>query len=324
MIEPRRILFIRTDRMGDVLMNLPAIQELRKTHPKSWIALMVDKGLADLFNEHPDIDELITVEPSRIASSASYRAGLIKRLRKAKFDIAVVSNPDRRLHWMVFAAGIKTRIGYDRKWGFLLNKRYSKAHGADLHEIEKNLGLIPDGNKNYSFRVALSAGDRSAQNISAKLKDLPPGQKFIAVHTGTSNPAKRWPETEVIAFCRMIQKQLGECVVFIGGEEERGVANTIQSQLTGKSLNLAGHISLKELIALFGHPQARAAVSVDSGPAHVAWMSGRPAVILYARNAVGSDPKRWGPRDNKSRVIFKNIDEITASEVFKEVEALEK
>jgi ADP-heptose:LPS heptosyltransferase len=225
---------------------------------------------------------------------------------------------------MVFAAGIKTRIGYDRKWGFLLNKKIPKNYGEGLHEIEKNLALVTTRESKFHVTPCLSVGERSTVLISGLLKEITSSkQKFIAVHTGTSNPAKRWPESAVAAFCRLAQDRLGEAIVFIGGEEESAPANRIQSQLTGPSLNLAGRLSLKELVALFKHPQNHTLVSADSGPAHVAWMSGRPAVILYARNAVGSDPKRWGPRDNKSRVIFKNIGEITPAEVFETVKSLE-
>jgi hypothetical protein len=45
-------------------------------------------------------------------------------------------------------------------------------------------------------------------------------------------------------------------------------------------------------------------------------MSGTPAVAFYAQDVPGSDPKRWGPRDSKSRVIYKPIGQISVLEVF--------
>ena len=69
-------------------------------------------------------------------------------------------------------------------------------------------------------------------------------------------------------------------------------------------------------MALFHRPEVRLLVSSDSGPAHIAWISGIPAVVMYAKNVPGSDPGRWGPLDSKSEVIYKPMSEITAEEVY--------
>ncbi len=320
MNDPQRILYIRTDRMGDVLMNLPAIHRLRQVYPKAWIALMIDHTLADLFNEHPDIDELVLVDPQRIKTSFRYRWDLRRRLRSARFDMAFVSNPDRRLHALVFFAGIRSRVGYDRKAAYFLNKKIT-VRETTQHEIEKNMELVsPITGKAEYTTPKLVSGDKSRLTVAGKVAGQ--GGRFVIVHTGTSNPRKRWPAEQVKGLCRLIQESMKEGVVFVGGAEEREAAEKIARELPGASLNLAGELSLKELIALFKHPSAHTLVTVDSGPAHVAWMSGLPAVILYASDVAGSDPARWGPRDQKSRVIHKPIHNISAKEVLEAVQKL--
>ena len=92
-------------------------------------------------------------------------------------------------------------------------------------------------------------------------------------------------------------------------------SKNVAVHMKNRVLNWTGTLDLKELTALFHLPEIKLLISVDSGPAHIAWMSGTPAVILYAKNTTGSDPGRWGPRDGKSEVLFKPIQEITVDEV---------
>ena len=83
MKEIQRILFIRTDRMGDVLMNLPALRLLRQSYPKAWIAMLVDASVAELLKGHPDFDEVMTV------SAGESFGKLLGRVRQARFDMEI-------------------------------------------------------------------------------------------------------------------------------------------------------------------------------------------------------------------------------------------
>src|ERR1041385_7693586 len=90
----RRILYVRTDRIGDVLMNLPAIRLLRQTYPKAWITLMLDRSVSDLLNGHPDIDEVWPVSAGEIKKSFRCRVLLTQKIKQAGFDLGIASNPD--------------------------------------------------------------------------------------------------------------------------------------------------------------------------------------------------------------------------------------
>ena len=131
MIKIRRILFIRTDRLGDVLMNLPAVHLLRQTYPKCWLTWMVDRSVAGILKGHPDIDEVLEIDGAELERSAAYRRGLLRQIRSAKFDLAIASNPHKFFHWMLFSAGIRLRVGWRRKWGFLLNRSLRRASCAN-------------------------------------------------------------------------------------------------------------------------------------------------------------------------------------------------
>ncbi|MBI4353067.1 MAG: glycosyltransferase family 9 protein [Candidatus Omnitrophica bacterium] len=321
--RPERILVIRADRLGDVLMNLPAIRLLRQTFPKAWISLLLDESTAELFEGHPDVDEVIGVNAGRLEASLFEKWRLIRRIRKAGFDMAIVSNPHKFFHVLSFLAGISERVGYDRKWGFLLNRKREKAgkNGA-RHEIDVNLelvGLVSD--KRWDGGFSLPADEAADRFVEEWFKSCCGGsERVLAVHPGTSNPRKRWGLECFAELCRNVLKKRGIPVVLVGGGEERGLAQALMKGAGEGVLDLTGKLTLRQLSSFLKHPRVAALVSADSGPVHVAWINGTPVVALYAKDVEGCDPARWGPRDSKSEVIYRPIGEITVQEVCEAVQ----
>ena len=139
MREIRRILFIRTDRIGDCLMNLPAINVLRQTFPKAWISWIADESVAELLTDHPDIDECISIQAAQFQKHFFYRWKILQQIKKADFDLVIISHPNKYWHRLSFLAGIPERVGYGRKWGFLLTRKIDDNKASlDTHEIENN------------------------------------------------------------------------------------------------------------------------------------------------------------------------------------------
>lgn len=317
--EIRKILYIRTDRMGDVLMNLPAIHLLRQTYPKSWITLLADKSVAPLFQDQPDLDEVYPIDPRKFEQSAAYRGRLRKDLARAKFDAVIISNADKHLHWLAFRAGIPTRVGWSRKWGFLLTHRLpDDKHVALRHEIDSNLLLVSlVSDQTWDGRMMLVPQKGSVDKMTRLIGVHPHTYaSFVVLHTGTSRKEKRWGADSFEALANSIVRNLRRGVIFIGDEEESEAAERIVSRLDrGSAISLAGLTTLQDLVALFSMPAVEAMVSCDSGPLHVAWILSKPVVGLYAANVAGSDPRRWGPKYTRSRELFKPMAEITVDEV---------
>ncbi len=322
--EIHRILFIRTDRMGDLLMNLPALGILRRTYPKAWIAVFLDRSTAELLTNHPDIDEVIVADARKLHGDFGYYWRTVRQIRKARFDLAVVSNPDKWWHLLTFFAGIPRRVGYRRKWSFFLTNTLARPKlWEDWHEIDLNLDLMRLlSGLRWDGKVSLPVDGLSKRKVNEKIAEtFPDNKKFVAVHAGTSDPAKRWAKENFAEVCDRIRENGSYEAVLIGGLEEKAVSLEIQKLVRRPLVDWTGEFSLKELAAFFQHERVHALVSSDSGPVHVAWMSGLPVVALYAKNTPGSNPRRWGPKDAKSEVIFRPMDEISTQEVW---EALQR
>jgi ADP-heptose:LPS heptosyltransferase len=314
--------------MGDALMNLPAIRLLRQAYPKAWLSVLLDKKTAPLFEGHPDIDEALVIDFEKFKKNFLERVEWFKKIKKNGFDLVIISNPQRSFNLLCFFAGIRHRVGYRRKWGFLLTRTLpDKKKESGQHEIENNLDLLRlVGNAKVTehssdipllLRKPTNAWESAKEKIESLLdKNCPGGEEIIAIHPGTSNPTKRWPLKCWAELCDRLGTEASRVLILIGGNEELSLSEEMIKETRIPPLNWTGNLNLKELAAFFNHPRVRLLVSSDSGPLHVAWMSGTPVVGLYAKNDEGSNPARWGPRDIKSEVIYNSMDLISSEEVF--------
>ena len=317
-----RILFIRTDRIGDTLMNVPAIHLLRQTYPKAWITLLCDRKVADLFRGHPDLDEVMGVDLEQLKKDVTAAFGFFKKIRKAKFQLAVISNPGKFFHLLSFLAGIRHRVGYRRKWGFLLNHSLSDdKHRAARHEIESNLNLVRlVSDIEWDGAMPLAQDEKAKAKVEDFLSRRGADEMVIAFHVGTTNPKKRWPIQRFSELADKIQADGDAKVVLVGGPEEREAGVMVFRQTHVSVVDAIGAFSLRELAAFLGRDNVKALISSDSGPAHLAWMQGTPTVVFFAKDVPGCESARWGPRDGRSEVIEKPVLQISVQEAFQALE----
>lgn len=321
--EIKNILVIRTDRFGEFILTLPAIHALKEKFPSSRLTLMAHPYSAQLISGSSDIDDIIEYEDADFTSLSSIWK-LSRKLRSRKFDLAVIFNPKREFNIVTFLAGIPIRLGYDRKWGFLLNKRLKdlKFLGSK-HEVEYNLDLvrslgIETGERIFSIPV--SEGDLSYIGRIISDLGLDNLNNLIAVHPWTSDPIKQWPPENFLQLSQRLSRDFSCKVIIIGGKEEIGRS---QKFCAGKTdlVDLTGKLTLKQLAAFF--PRCRCLVSNDSGPIHLASAVGTPVIALFRNDIPGKTAKRWTPWGREHIVIEKdNLNKITAEEVLDKVKIL--
>jgi len=264
------------------------------------------------------LDELMAVDTFKLGAFFSERWNFFQKIKNAHFDLIVVSNPDKFFHFTAFFSRIPYRIGYPRKWGFFLNKTTPVSLGQRLrrHEIENNLELVKIiSDQAWDGKVVIPVDEKAVRKIDGLLERyLLPKISVVAVHPGTSDPAKRWP---VENFAAVIDKTISKdvAVVLVGGKEEIGFSKELIKKTHAQVTDWTGQLSLGELAAFLSHARVQTLISSDSGPVHIAWMLGKPVVVFFAKNTAGSHPDRWGPKSPKSEVIYKPINEITVEEV---------
>ncbi|MDP3703938.1 MAG: glycosyltransferase family 9 protein [Candidatus Omnitrophota bacterium] len=319
----RRVVFIRTDRLGETLLNLPAIAALKAALPQAALTLLVQPDLKPLLIDVAGLHEVLADAGGEGGWWLARAIRLAQLLTPYRFDLAVISNPKKEIHLAVWLAGIPCRVGYARKWGrWLLTHRIDdrKALG-ERHEVEYNLDLIRSlGLPSTIPQWQLPRFEREQAEVLQLIQrqGIKPSQPFIAVHPWASNPVKQWPADRFQRLIRECVERLGVQVVLIGGPEE-GNRSTDVGQAAVPVGDLTGQLTLRQLAALL--QMVRLLVSNDSGPVHLASAVGTKTVVLFGTPNPGTGPGRWGPFGEGHRVIWKpTMEAIGVEEVFDVVE----
>ena len=313
----RRIVFIRTDRLGETLLNLPAVAALKAGLPQASLTLLVHPQLQPLLASLPGVERVLTLDAGGEGAWGMRAIRLGQRLRAHRFDLAMVSNPKKEVHAAVWLAGIPIRVGYDRKWGGLLTHRLPERRAlGERHEVEHNLDLL------RVLGVPIAAPSWQLPRFEREQRDalrlleqqgIPPSEPFMAVHPWTSNPAKQWPAARFQQLIRTAWESLRLRAAVIGGAESVAHAGTVLP-VECPVANLVGRLTLSELAGLL--QRAALLVSNDSGPVHLAAAVHTKTVVLFGTTDPATGPTRWGPWGSGHLAIWKpSMDAITVDEV---------
>ena len=308
MQKPNKILIVRTDRLGDVVLSTPVIKNLRLAFPKSHIAFICRPYTRGALEGNPDLDEVIIYDKYRKHKSLWASIKFSFYLRRKKFDFALILHPTNRVHLITFLAGIPQRVGWDKKLGKLLTKRikHTKQEGKK-HELEYTLDLlrgslsIPIKNTDTYFPIRSKA--KAAVEQLLKGKGVGISDKFIVIHPSASCLSKRWPQERFLKVIKLLRERVGFKIIVITSESEREFGE----KLVGDSgvIDLRGSLSIPELGALL--KQAALFISNDSGPVHIAASFNTPIISIFGRNDSGLSPLRWRPRGEKSFYFHKDV-----------------
>ena len=309
MNKPKRILITRTDRLGDVALSTPVIRHMRKLYPDAYIAFMVKPENRDVVANNPHLDEVIIYDKRVSHKSFWNTVKFALRLRKKKFDTAVVLHPTNRVHIMLFLAGIPLRIGYDRKMGFFLTKRIShRKQEGGKHEVDYNFDLLKRSGfdiEKADRRPYMVTADNDRRLVDSVQKDLGIGNNAIAIHAGASCPSKRWPPENFARAADILSEKYGCDIVLVGADETAKYSKLVASGMKHRAIDLTGMLLVGELAELLS--RCRLFISNDSGPVHIAVAAGTPVVAIFGRKDPGLSPARWRPLGDRDAVLHKDV-----------------
>jgi ADP-heptose:LPS heptosyltransferase len=299
--EPKRILLIRLEHIGDVLLTTPAFRALRKRFPNAQIDVLVREFTAPVLKGNKNISNVIVWNApwlSNIGKKDTWSSvrKMILRLRKNKYDLAIDFHGDPRN--ILFATKVaKYRVGFGcRGFGFLLNKvvPYGKQH-----VINRNLSLAKALGANVSdkrMELNLSASDE--QFAKSALKGI---SKPVCISTGSGKKEKNWIDSRWAEVANhLIEK--GATIIFTGGKSDALTAEFIKSHVGNpeKAINFCGKTTVTQLAAVIKH--CRLVLSPDSAPVHIARIMNTPMLEL----CFVDDPKEWGYNEPKFQNIKRN------------------
>jgi len=306
-----RILVVRLDRVGDLVLSIPALEALRRSFPDARVSALMRPSVRRLLEGHPAVDEVIAYGYENGGRHRMVRGyfRFIRELRRRRFDAALVLHPGTRSALLPFLAGIPRRVGFDRGWAArLLTTRVPDRRGEGTrHESEYALDIVRafGARKGDDAPPRLAVGPADVARLERRLGGIwDPGARTIALHPGASCPSKRWPLERFARVGQSLARE-GFHIAVVGGEETRTFGESLRKAVGEGVIDLTGRLDLRELAAFLS--RCEALVTNDSGPAHVAAAAGAHVVSIFGRNRPGLGEARWRPLGEGHAVVRRDV-----------------
>jgi heptosyltransferase-2 len=305
----KRILIIRTDRIGDVLLSTPVIKAIKDFYPNSFIAFMLRPYSREIIEGNPYVDELIIYDKYGQHKGILSSIKFANNLRKKRFDLAVILHPTNRVNLVSFFAAIPQRVGYNRKMGFLLTKKLEdKKYLGEKHELEYSLDVIRAlGIEPKDKRLFMPIKQKSelwADHILNR-HNLTRADKIVTIHPGASCPSKIWPPERFSQLANRLIEDYQARIFIVAGPKDVELAGRVIDSINKPVVNLAGKTTVSQLASILR--RCRLFISNDSGPVHISTAVGTPVISIFGRNQQGLSPRRWGPLGKEDKILHKDV-----------------
>lgn len=315
----KRVLVVRLDEIGDVVMTTPFLRELRWNLPDAWITLVVKPAVYNLVELCPYVNEVLTYDwntQGRFWQLRRHGRALAlawKHLWRRRFDLAILPRWDvDHYHgtFVLYFSGAPWHVGYsenviDHKRR--LNSSYDLlfTHVLDdntlKHEVEHNLEVIRFlGGAVQEDRLELWVGeedDAFAEQVLT-LHGVHSDDLLIAFNPGAGAPRRMWPLANFMELGDWLRKECHARIVVVGGAGEGSLGQELQQQLGKMVVNVVGQTTLRQTGALL--KRSHLYVGNDAGPMHLSAAVGVPVVEISCHPRSGSpihpnSPRRFGP-----------------------------
>ena len=289
-IDPRRLLVFAPNWLGDIVMALPAMADVRRRWPGARLTVAARASFAPLFRAVPGVDGVVPLGGGgiRALGALSEDAG---NLRAGAYDAALLLPNSFRSAWLVWRAGIAERWGYatDFRQG-MLTRAVRRPKGERLHQAEYYQRLtgalgIPAG----PLHPALRAPDDARQGAGELLERHGwKGERLVGLAPGASYGwAKRWPPASVGTLASYLVRDLEVRPVLVGAAADRATAREVTASLRRQMrddgaeavIDLVGATDLVTLIGVLA--RCSAFVANDSGAMHLAAALGVPVTAIF-------------------------------------------
>ena len=281
----KKIIIFRLDRIGDFVLSLPVIDNLKLQYPDASISIVVRPYLKDLAFLIKNIDKVI-VYNGKIST--------INRIRKERYDIAIDLLYDYKLKPAILTFLTKAPIRVGFSWGFrelFFTHAVKKINQINKNIVDLNLELLKL--LNVPIRVTTPK-----INIERKVSD----NKFVAIHPGGYYKSQRWDVTRFSLLAKRILEELKEKVIVIGSGEEKGLVDYIVSNVNNENIKRVLPKDIKELVELLSN--SKLLICNNSGPLHLANALGIPTISTMGP----TDPVLWWPKGDNNIVIRKDVE----------------
>jgi len=334
-----KILVIRRDNIGDLILTTPLIHALRQRFPEAWIGALVNSYNARVLDGNPDLDEVFVYTKAKHRGSGNALSAywstlsLIIRLRKLRVDYAILASPAASSKAQMFARRINARtiVGFGDCADPAVRLKASPA--GTLHEVDE------------VFRIARFFGIEGPPPKTAAfvnkdeivlarnkiMKVLPANGKLVGIHISARKPKQRWPAERFVELLRKLSAHSPDLAFVLlwspgaldnpthPGDDAK--AKQVLQQLGGVPVVGFPTPTLSELFA--GLSVCERVICSDGGAMHVAAALGKPILCFFG----DSDARQWHPWGVPYQLMrseSQDVSDISVSDVLEKFARLQK
>ncbi len=273
----RKVLFIRLEHIGDMILATPVFETFKKNYPDCEVHVLCKKLTTPLIKNNPFVNKIIEYDApwfiQRAIQGSKKLSEVVKELRKEKYDLVFEMHGDPRNIRLAYKTGAYT-IGYScRGFGFLLNK--IRPYDGKIHVIKQNLKLIePFCNNFKTKKTKIFIDDNAKENCRKLMKKYKlQSKKFIIINPKSGRKEKDLTDEEIISF---INKNKNFKIAITGSKEETGHNSKFNKP---SIINLTGQTDLLTLTELVRN--AKKVIAPDTGIVHIAKAVGTEVEAIY-------------------------------------------
>jgi len=303
-----RILVMRLDNIGDVIMLGPALRALRRRFPQAELVLMVSRAGAQAAPLLPWIDDVMVwrvvwQDIGRPEVRPDREFQLIDFLRQWNFDLALAfTSFSQSPHPPAFVcrmAGIPRFFGQSQETGFSV----LPAFPVEMNQAERNLYLleslgIPIEDRRLSIRIPRSSEESLAELAARSGLDL--AQDYLLLNPWTSCDSRTYPPGKFARAARILARRSGFPIVVSGSRREREKSGPVLEVLGPEAIDLIGRTDVCEFASLVAH--SRVVLTGNTSAVHLADATGVPVVVPYSGTELES---QWAPRSAPARLLVR-------------------
>jgi lipopolysaccharide heptosyltransferase II len=302
----RRVLLMRLERIGDLLMVLEAVADARAAWPDAEIDLAVGSWNAPLARLIPGLANVVLIDAPWLArgSNSDSWSGLVSKAAgwRGRYDLVVNFEPDIRSNFLAWLTGAPARVGYSSGGGgsFLTDAAmYASASHVSVNATRlvaraagRTVRDLPIERTWPQLVLPNDAVRRAGEMLAGAQGPL------VGVHASGGRESKQWHLDRFAAAAREVARQQNATIVLTGASGDRQLVDEVARRLTGVPVvDVSGAIDLVTLAAVLA--RLRVLITGDTGPMHLAAAMGTPIVALFGP----SNPARYGPLARASRVL---------------------
>jgi heptosyltransferase-2 len=306
----KKILVLRYRFIGDTVLTVPFLRNLRRAEPRADITWLVAPGSSDVLKGIPYVNRMLYWDPETIHADSrgthrtfSAKLAFIRELRRMQFDKAYVLKRSLSSALIAWLSGARERIGFNTEGrGLLLTTRVPYRH--DRHEVENFLEVLRRDNiPVIDDHLEIWTGPEEERAVAGKLREAGIGEsdRIAVVHPFSAVVERGWAFENFGELCARLAAAGYRVIITGGGERDQRTFKAMQDVFGPVVTDFVGRCTLPETVALL--KRSSLFVGNDSGIMHLAAAAGVPLVALFGPQS----PVKFGPWSRRATVLYKGM-----------------